>query len=1120
MLVLTAVLLVPVAEARWALLAVLVCGAMVGALGVLTLRASRALQARQTRLEKLVTENHKRASVWNYHLTHGLGLGTPPALEAKAAGTVDIVPADKPQVVVKRHPDARRLVDSGIFDSEYYAALVGSEFDTETEAASHYLQVNAPRGVSPSPFLAADVLPEHVRTELAAGNVRPLLAHLRLPEVFEKELGPLFTPSLSGVTPSASRRHPGGVLGAHLEAVGSETVLPVPVGVPAAGSRVGEVRDALVAHARSVHRSERLAGPRTTDRWDVETENSWLATLYSTPANELPLVTVVMPVKDRADVVGRTIRSVQEQTHRHWELLVVDDASTDDTRARVSSLASHDVRIRLLDGPGNGVSSARNRALREASGEYVAFLDSDNEWTDNFLETMLRAMVRDELGAAYSGVAIHGESLQYRAFDGGLDHLRILNHIDLNVLVVRSDVVAEAGSFDESLRRWVDHDFAIKIASVAGPTLLPFIGCEYEHSDERADRITVRESEHWQWVVLGKHWVDWREAPATMPGRLTVVVPTYRDSAMTVSAVRSVLKHADAEGVDVEVVIIDNGSSMAVGQAILANLGVSDRVRYRRLPRNLNFAIGCNIGAAMATGELVLFLNNDTEVRSGALTALVERMQDPRVLGVQPLLVYGDETIQTAGTVFTVRDGLPNHLLAGHPPADALPLAGSGFHALSAAALVMRSAHVRSLQGFDPIYVNGMEDVDLCLRAGDAYDGSFELVPTALVTHLESKTPGRGANVLENRRIFLDRWRGRLPEVDRDLFRSAGFTVAATGTDGRDVPGPKPLVVRALEDSTTRWGIKIGSIPGARGDMWGDTHFAESLRTALERAGQRAVVHRHGAHQTPAAAFDDVNLVVRGIDRVRPMPGMVNVLWVISHPDAVTPEEVREFDLVFAASTTWSAKMSEQAGHEVFPLLQATDTARFNVDIPPVPHDVPLFVGGIHPGRERRIVSSAVAAGVPIGVYGPGWDGLLPDGVLLGEYVDNRDLAGYYRGTPRVLADHWDLMAAEGFVQNRIFDAVACGSRVISDQVDGIDELFSGAVKSYRSPDDLALLCRDDARGVFPGDAQMESIAARVRRLHSFDRRAEQLVEAVAEFRKRSETPMTRFAAVGAPGQR
>jgi hypothetical protein len=302
--------------------------------------------------------------------------------------------------------------------------------------------------------------------------------------------------------------------------------------------------------------------------------------------------------------------------------------------------------------------------------------------------------------------------------------------------------------------------------------------------------------------------------------------------------------------------------------------------------------------------------------------------------------------------------------------------------------------------------------------------------------------------------------------------------------------------------------------------MWGDTHFAESLRTALERAGQRAVIHRHGAHQTAAAAFDDVSLVIRGIDRVRPMPGMVNVLWVISHPDAVTPEEIREFDLVFAASTTWSAKMSERAGREVVPLLQATDTARFNVDVVPVPHDVPLFVGGTHPGRERRIVSSAVAAGVPLGVYGPGWDGSLPEGVLLGEYVDNRDLAGYYRGTPRVLADHWDLMAAEGFVQNRIFDAVACGSRVVSDYVDGIDELFAGAVKSYRSSDDLAFLCRDDALGMFPDDARMKDIAARVRRLHSFDRRAEQLVEAVTGFRDRSAVPVTRLAAAGAPGQR
>jgi glycosyltransferase involved in cell wall biosynthesis len=941
---------------------------------------------------------------------------------------------------------------------------------------------------------------------LDQGEIKPLLAYLRSREVYDQNLSELFCPGESGVDPAAARRHPGGILGAFLSAAKPEAAVPVPADRANSGSTVNDVRTALVAHARAVHRSELLATPRVVDSWDADAEEKWLAELRSVPTGEPPLVTVVMPVKDREAVVGRAIRSVQDQTHTRWELLVVDDGSTDSTTERVAELAAQDERIRLLPGAGLGVSHARNVALEVAAGEYVAFLDSDNEWTDEFLRTMLRAMLRDGLAAAYSGAELRSSSgLKYRAFAGGIDHLRLFNHIDLNVFVVRADVIATGIRFDESLRRWVDHDFALKISAVIEPVLLPFIGCEYDDSEEQADRITARESEHWQWVVLGNCWVDWSRAENTIPGRVSVVVPTYRDSAMTISAVRSVLADADSSKIDVEVVLVDNGSPIEVGQRIIAALGSSPRVRYRRLPRNLNFAIGSNVGAAMATGELLLFLNNDTEVRSGVLGMLVERIQDPDVIGVQPLLLYGDETIQTAGTVFAVRDGLPNHLFAGHPPADALPLADCEFDAVSAAALMMRSTDVRRLGGFDAIYVNGMEDVDLCLRARAALGGSFAVVPQAVVTHLEGRSPGRGANVAENRRIFLERWRGELPGPQPQLYERAGFLVSHVASDGMQVPGPRPIVARDRAHGRVRVGIHIGSFARAAGDTWGDTHFGESLRAAFERRGLRAVVHRESEGRTSAAAYDDVALVIRGTARVRPMPGKANILWVISHPDDVTVEELREFDEVFAASDLWARKMSAASDREIHPLLQATDIYRFHDRVPAVDHERPIFVGGTHPGRSRGVVVAARAGGVPVHVYGHGWADQLPSDVLLGDYIDNADLCAHYRGAPRVLADHWKLMADEGFVQNRLFDAVASGARVVSDRVDGVEELFSGAVQTYQSAQELAYLCSEESDAAFPDDAELRKIAAQVREYHSFDARAAELTEKISALLSRGD---------------
>ncbi len=967
------------------------------------------------------------------------------------------------------------------------------------DAASHYLRVNAANRVSPSPFLDVSRLPEHVRTALERGEIKPLLSYLRSPEAYDHDLSELFSPSESGVRPAAARRHPGGVLGAFLGTLRSDTLVPVPIDRVNAGSLAHDLQKALVAHAHAVHSSELLVGPRTAGSWDTDAEQDWLADLRSASTGELPLVSVVMPVKDRADVVGRAIRSIQDQTHMRWELLVVDDGSVDSTRERVSELAVQDERIRLLSGAGRGVSHARNVALEAATGEYVAFLDSDNEWTEEFLQVMVSAMRRDGHAAAYSGVELRSSSgVAYRAFEGGIDHLRILNHIDLNVLVVRADVLATGIRFDESLRRWVDHDFALKVAAVTVPVLLPFIGCEYEDSADQADRISVHESEHWQWVVLGKHWVEWSRAGDAVAGRVSVVIPTYRDSEMTISAARSVLADADRSGIDVEVVLVDNGSPLEVGQRIITALGSSSRVRYRRLPRNLNFAIGCNVGAAMSTGELVLFLNNDAVVRSGALRLLVERMEDPDVIGVQPLLLYGDETIQTAGTVFTVQDGLPSHLFAGHPPADALPLADCELDAVSAAALMIRSDDVRRLGGFDAIYVNGMEDVDLCLRARAVIGGSFVVVPRAVVTHLEGKTPGRGANVVENRRLFLERWRGRLPGPQSQLYERAGFVVSHVMSDGMAVPGPRPIVARDRANDRVRVGIHIGSFAGPAGDTWGDTHFAESLRAAFERQGLRAVVHRESDSRLSAAGYDDVVLVIRGTARVRPMPGKASILWVISHPEDVTPEELREYDVVYAASETWARKMSAASGREIRPLLQATDTDRFHDGVQAIDHDRPIFVGGTHPGRSRGVVADALVGGVALHVYGNGWADQLPPGVLRGDYIANTDLCAHYRGASRVLADHWAHMADEGFVQNRLFDAVASGTRVVSDPVYGIDELFSGAVQVYRSPQELAYLCSAESESVYPDDTELGKIAAHVRGHHSFDARARELTQQIS----------------------
>ena len=199
------------------------------------------------------------------------------------------------------------------------------------------------------------------------------------------------------------------------------------------------------------------------------------------------------------------------------------------------------------------------------------------------------------------------------------------------------------------------------------------------------------------------------------------------------------------------------------------------------------------------------------------------------------------------------------------------------------------------------------------------------------------------------------------------------------------------------------------------------------------------VTSRRGAHTAGPTHLDDVSLALRGLYPISPMPGQVNVLWVISHPDDVDPQEFEGYDLVCASSVSWSAELTARTGREIVPLLQASEFQ------PPVlasdPDPRVVFVGSAHRGRDRPLVWKAVESGVPLAVYGHGWEGL-PEGIWQGKYVDNARLPEIYEQHGIVLADHWADMAQHGFIANRVFDAVASGARVICDDVAGIHDVF------------------------------------------------------------------------------
>lgn len=116
-----------------------------------------------------------------------------------------------------------------------------------------------------------------------------------------------------------------------------------------------------------------------------------------------PLVSVVLPVYNRAGWVARAVESVLAQTHEPLELLAVDDGSTDDTRCVLKSFGG---RINVLEQEHAGAEAARNLGLRHARGEFVAFIDSDDVWTADRLCRQLPLFRRPEVGVVFGNAAL------------------------------------------------------------------------------------------------------------------------------------------------------------------------------------------------------------------------------------------------------------------------------------------------------------------------------------------------------------------------------------------------------------------------------------------------------------------------------------------------------------------------------------------------------------------------------------------------------------------------------------------------------------------------------------------------------------------------------------------
>lgn len=416
-----------------------------------------------------------------------------------------------------------------------------------------------------------------------------------------------------------------------------------------------------------------------------------------------------------------------------------------------------------------------------------------------------------------------------------------------------------------------------------------------------------------------------------------------------------------------------------------------------------------------------------------------------------PLWIAPDGTVASAGVIGWM--GTRQHLLAGHPVEDARSLG--------------TALRVPEIAGSTYAY----------RRGADQRSGGMTLLDISVVAPRET----------------AQRDDSEIADTDVEtLIGAAGWAVAPPAET--TITGPV-LMRRIDEHRPLRWAIKTAAPAGRDGEAWGDTHFAQALARALRASGMEVVVDAIEAQHRPTTLLDDVNLVLRGPVRIRPPRTGISILWIISHPDEITAEELADFDLVFAASRSWALSASKRFSRDVQPLLQCTDTTRFRPTGAARGDDI-IFVGTAR-GIPRPSVVAPLAAGIRVKVFGPDWRGFIPGSAIAATGVPNEELPRLYESAALVLNDHWPAMRAAGFISNRPYDVVAAGGRVISDSVEGIEAEFGGALRAFDSIPELIELLRGDIDSLFPDEAGLAEAAAKVRAAHSFESRARTLIEAV-----------------------
>lgn len=522
-----------------------------------------------------------------------------------------------------------------------------------------------------------------------------------------------------------------------------------------------------------------VAGPSTTT--EAESYDTW-ARRREPDAAQLahqreiarafahrPLVSVICPVfAPPADVFAETVASVRAQTYDRWELVLVKAGPQPPALETVLAALTRDGdRIVIVELDENrGIAGNTNAGLDAARGDYVCFLDHDDLIAPDALYEVVRLLNEDPAAEVVyfdeDKITADGSVRcdPYFKPDWSPDHLLSINFLMHSV--VRKATLDAVGRLDGQYDGAQDWDLALRLA-------------EHGVTPRHIPRVLY----HWRKLpgsaasdALAKPWALDRQAPCVKAHlerrgftgvsvvspelgvlrsewqgrgtRVSIIIPTKDRASLVRTCLSSILSITDYP--DFEVLLVDTGSTEGATQALYEEMAGEPRLRLLSRGGEFNFSGVNNWAATQASGDILLFLNNDIEVLDAGWLAEMARWAELDEVGcVGAKLLYPNGTIQHAGLVV----GMEGHAsqIFRFEPGDHhwSPFASPEFYrnplAVTGACLAVRRSVFDRVGGFDETYRLCYNDIDLCLRVAAAGCRNV-YTPFAKLIHHEGASRG------------------------------------------------------------------------------------------------------------------------------------------------------------------------------------------------------------------------------------------------------------------------------------------------------------------------------------------------------------------------------------------